>query len=324
MNSDFSVVILGREYSKQMLELFNLVFNQSADMDFWIHKHYENPVGETIFFGIFDEDRLVAINGFMPMLFSNGSEKYRVLESCESAVNSQYRHRGLFSALISAAIEWAKENEIDFLFGMPNMFSAPGFIKLGWNAIGEAYSYGAITTCSKWLTTKKKIRPLADAMLLGRWVLNRFSTTDKRYSLSELNEDDFLELHQKCEDEVTCMYTKDYLEWKLRGKIYLIKYADENVLLLIFQDNVIVFYELLTNDDNQVRGAFRFFLKYVRNKVGSVIVFAESCKDIRMLLNKSGFVTRREPPYLRIAMGISERSKHALHQKVVINAIESD
>lgn len=56
------IKVLTDDYAEETLKLFNSVFNLSKSMDFWIEKHYKNPLGKSLFIGAFYEDKLIAMN----------------------------------------------------------------------------------------------------------------------------------------------------------------------------------------------------------------------------------------------------------------------
>lgn len=326
MSSQFVIRKIGREYSEEMLQLFNTVFNKKCDINFWLKKHFENPIGETIFWGVFDEEELIAINGFMPMKFKHENTEYYVLQSCESAVKSEYRHRGLFSQLICSAVEWAEDNDIDFFIGMPNMFSCPGFLKMDWNVVGTAETYSKIVSLSKWFNSKKNFRPIADLYVIVAYFLFFLTRRSSSCTIKKIGIDEFLKIHKNDNKYVDCCLSKEFLEWKLdqNDNIYLTSCDNQYVLLTVVRDNYIIYYEHFSDNRGCLERAWREMAKRTNPSNGLLTVYSESHKDIQDVLLRSGFVTRREPPYNRIAKIISAKANNVLAYGILINELERD
>lgn len=129
---------IGKDSVEEQLTVFNTVFNTHALEQNWIHKHYENPLKRSDnVFGAFDGDKLVGINAFMPMQYVYGGRKINAVQSCESAVDQDYRGQGIFTKIIKAAEQYYAENGYDILVGYPNKNSYPGLIKMGWTRIAN-------------------------------------------------------------------------------------------------------------------------------------------------------------------------------------------
>ena len=71
---------VGTERKEEQLELFNKTFGQSFTLENWNNKHFSNPyVGCSENIGLFDNDKLVAFNMFMPQEYIiNGKKEERV------------------------------------------------------------------------------------------------------------------------------------------------------------------------------------------------------------------------------------------------------
>lgn len=326
MSSEFTIKKIGGEYDAQMLELFNCVFNKKFSMETWHHKHRENPLGESLFWGAFDGERLIAINGFIPMTYCLGNKEFYVLQSCDSAVNPDFRHRGLFSKLICAAEEWAKDNKVDFFIGMPNMFSSPGFQKLNWSVAGTGKSFGVLTSLSKWIKMQKRFRPLADIILVSNSFFNVCNVPSRKYRAEKINIDRFLHLHKQNQEFLCCKYEETYLKWKLKDEdeIWLIMNESEPILMVVIRGDHVLYYENLSKNLEMIAKAWRKIAKVFHGKCGMLIVYSESYNDIANVLRRGGFVTRREPLYDRIIKCISEDAKKALKNGIAFNAIEGD
>lgn len=311
---EFTITILGVEYIKSALDLFNTVFGLSATMEFWMHKHYENPLGDSIFVGAFYEGKLVAINGFQPINYRDGLRVYKGLQSCESAVDIHYRKRGLFSRLISYAEEWAGQHQYDFLIGHPNIYSYPGFIKLGWESIGCSRNYGRIENMGAWLEYKKthNKRPLADALLIANYIFGRrFIRKKWEISITMLNITQFLDSYKTKDGVIRADYTKAFLEWKLEknGKIYEISDKQGKIAIVIVSDEKIVFWEQFTQNTVRLRRGLQCFYKQEFAKSGIIDFRVDYSTNQMEWIRNAGFITKREPENQVILKRLSENLK---------------
>lgn len=136
----------GIDYEDELITLFNSVFGRHATRDTWEYKHYKNPFQSSGIFGAFDGERLVGMNAFMPMQYTDGRRIYNIVQSCESAVDPKYRRRGIFSGIILAAEKFYIAQGFDYFIGFPNPENSyGGFLKIGWT------NEGNITRMSKLL-----------------------------------------------------------------------------------------------------------------------------------------------------------------------------
>lgn len=325
MNSKYIIKKIDQEYNNEMLELFNRVFNKHYSIDDWNNKHFNNPIGETVFWGAFDGGKLVAISGFMPLKFHNKSKVYNVLEACEIAVDKHYRHQGIFSELIIAANEWWENNDIDFLIGLPNMFSYQGFIKLNWKMVSYGKSYGVITSLKKWIKQDKRFRPMADAILLVAYCTRCFKFGIKDFKVEQIDLDEFIKLHEP-QDAVTCVYSKEFMEWKRKKNIlaYSIKKKDENVLIVVCNADKVLYYEEKTDDVRILGSAWLKFVRCVDSINGMWLVYSESHSEIEDSLRRGGFATRREPLFARIFYAVSDEAKKLSEGDIRIFELDRD
>lgn len=142
----------GTDYENELIALFNSVFGRHATQDTWEYKHHKNTFQPSGIFGAFDGNKLVGMTAFMPMQYTDGSRIYNVVQSCESAVNPEYRRRGIFSGIILTAEKYYAARGFDYFIGFPNPENSyGGFLKLGW--INE----GNVTRLSKLLNPARAV-----------------------------------------------------------------------------------------------------------------------------------------------------------------------
>ena len=125
--------LAGRESAKDQMDIYNLVFNEDAKLPKWEKKHYGNPAtSQERLYGAFDGDKLVGINGFLEMPYVYKGIEYKLIQSCDTAVDPAYRGQGIFTGIIMNAEEQFTKEGYDAMIGFPNGNSHHGFMKMGW------------------------------------------------------------------------------------------------------------------------------------------------------------------------------------------------
>lgn len=310
---NLEIKFLSVDYAEETLELFNDVFGLSIEMEIWKEKHFKNPIGNSIFFGMFDNNKLIAMNAFMPMQFIYKNEVYNVVESCESAVAPDYRNRGIFSKIIKYAEAWLGSNGYDFIIGFPNINSYPGFMKLGWEVIDVTEHFGRIVSLCRWIREKKSknIRPLTDTLSLINYLKNYFMISSRiNFKISEMEVEDFLLKYYKKNDYIRNKFDKDWLRWRLssKGKIFAISDMNKALIACVVLDNTIVYLDSLGNETCDVVDALKYFVKHGLKEIGEVTIYVNQGSKMREKIYSAGFVTKREPQQTRIIKRLSARA----------------
>lgn len=134
-NKDLVIKKLNIDSCDEQLELYNLVFFENRNIDWWINKHYRNPLlkGNCFVYGVYMKNKLAGMNCFMPIKYNyNNRNIIEALQSCDTAVAPDYRGMGIFKKIIEYAMEDNKEGNYDLMIGYPNSKSIGGFLKAGW------------------------------------------------------------------------------------------------------------------------------------------------------------------------------------------------
>ena len=147
MENNFSVKLLDKDSIMQQIHIYKVAFDltESNELikDYWIKKHYKNPIHPSYVFGVYDKDSLVSINAYMPMRYIYNGSKFNVIQSCESGTLPEYRGKGIWSKVVNYAISFFKEEGVyDFLIGFPNFDNSfNGFIKMNWSHDADVNNY---------------------------------------------------------------------------------------------------------------------------------------------------------------------------------------
>lgn len=93
------------------------------------HWYVENPCGRAISFNAFDGDKMVAhYVCVIKQLLIDGRVANGIL-SMATVTHPDYRGRGLFKTLAKMTYDYARDNGYEFVIGVANANSFPGFMK---------------------------------------------------------------------------------------------------------------------------------------------------------------------------------------------------
>lgn len=133
MEKSLHIFRMGEHTAREQVNLSNQVFNHNRTEFDWLYKHKDNPLAKQYnVFGALYDGKLVGINGFMPMLFKINDIEINAMQSCDTAIDENFRGLGIFTKIVSYAEQEFKKQNIDVMIGFPNHNSYPGFIKMGW------------------------------------------------------------------------------------------------------------------------------------------------------------------------------------------------
>jgi GNAT superfamily N-acetyltransferase len=104
--------------------------------EFFRWKHIDNPFGRSLMLVAEADDRLVGLRAFMRWRFRAGDREIRAVRAVDTATHPDYQGRGIFSRLTLQATEMLA-GEADLVFNTPNDKSLPGYLKMGWKAVGK-------------------------------------------------------------------------------------------------------------------------------------------------------------------------------------------
>ena len=61
----------------------------------------------------------------------------RAVRAVDTATHPDFRGQGVFSALTLGALEELRSDGVAFVFNTPNERSRPGYLKMGWQPVGQ-------------------------------------------------------------------------------------------------------------------------------------------------------------------------------------------
>lgn len=121
---DLLRVSLGREVDDRYEALFS-----------W--KHVENAFGPSPAWIACDGDRIAGFRTLMRWEFLDGDRVVRAVRAVDTATHPEYQGRGIFTRLTLHAIDELAAEGVEFVFNTPNDQSRPGYLKMGWEVVGQ-------------------------------------------------------------------------------------------------------------------------------------------------------------------------------------------
>lgn len=297
----------GIDTAQRQAELFNRVFDQQATAASWKRKYLGNPLskGNTVMCA-FDGDRIVGINGFVPMEYVCDGTVYRVVQSCDTAVDPEYRGCGIFSKMIAQAQTLFAEAGYDAMVGYPNGNSYHGFMKLGWTEQTRTMKYFypcCVKKVAEEMLAKKLpgfLDPLANAWRAVHSLRYAGKRSDYRIECATHTEAEayrtFLE-----KDGFRIRLSQEYLDWKLSAGYcdYTVKHREKTVCRLLVCNYTVKDGFLRGNilgvarenaDEKELGAALTLLLKALFAKYDVLSVWESSDETVNRVLRRVGFI----------------------------------
>ncbi|MGH9014427.1 MAG: GNAT family N-acetyltransferase [Acidimicrobiia bacterium] len=147
-------------------------------------KHRENPFGPSPGWVAVDgahRDRIVGFRTFLRWEFEREGQIVEGVRAVDTATDPSYQGRGVFSRLTLGALDELRGAGLAFVFNTPNERSLPGYLKMGWQAVGRlpvgarprsvrslARLIRARTAAEKWSLASPVGRPATEVLADGR------------------------------------------------------------------------------------------------------------------------------------------------------------
>ncbi|MBN1386934.1 MAG: GNAT family N-acetyltransferase [Bacteroidales bacterium] len=128
---------------ESILQLLNHVFTQQQRSTFvrgneyWNWKYQDNPFGNSLITVAEIENRIIGVDVLLPWEFRIRNAVIKALQPCESAVQMDYRGKGIFTKMRIYGLANARKQDVDLMFNFPNQYSLPTNLSLGWQFLGK-------------------------------------------------------------------------------------------------------------------------------------------------------------------------------------------
>ena len=104
---------------------------------FFRWKHYESPFGPSPAWVALVGDRVVGFRVWLRWRFVQSGEQWEAVRAVDTATHPDFQGRGIFRRLTMQSIECLRERDVAHVFNTPNDNSRPGYLKMGWEQVGE-------------------------------------------------------------------------------------------------------------------------------------------------------------------------------------------
>jgi len=104
---------------------------------FFAWKHRENAFGASPSWVAVAGDQVVGLRTLMRWQFDTPDGSASAVRAVDTATHPNFQGRGIFSMLTRRAVEELTDEGVDFVFNTPNDKSRPGYLKMGWQQVGQ-------------------------------------------------------------------------------------------------------------------------------------------------------------------------------------------
>lgn len=183
---EFTVQRLQDEHFELLVPLYKKAFSKLITADF-LRKKFDTTsicgIKNIGFLAIDEQGNAAAFYGAFPCFASNGSHDVLVAQSGDTMVDPQHRRKKLFVQLALATFDLCKSEGVAAIFGFPNIYSFPSFVKkLSWTHIHNIHAYHKKVKCLPFLRLTQRIRflnPLVKSLQV--YLLNRKSADGHQF-----------------------------------------------------------------------------------------------------------------------------------------------
>jgi GNAT superfamily N-acetyltransferase len=105
--------------------------------EFFRWKHFANPFGSSYMLIAEIDGRMAGLRAFMRWRFNAGNERFTAVRAVDTATHPDFQGMGIFSRLTLRALDDLRAEGVDLVFNTPNAASLPGYLKMGWQAVGQ-------------------------------------------------------------------------------------------------------------------------------------------------------------------------------------------
>ncbi len=106
-------------------------------IDYWVWKHINNPFGESMVLLGLNNGQLIGVRAMMRWNWQRGNDSFNALRAVDTGTHPDHQGTGVFSTLTNKIVGLAHDQGINFIFNTPNSKTLPGYLKLGWIALGK-------------------------------------------------------------------------------------------------------------------------------------------------------------------------------------------
>lgn len=125
-----------------VLALDEAVWDRQRSESWFAWKYERNPyVNQPAVFVAESNDQIVGARPFLAFRLRIDDRSVDALQPSDTMVHPAYRGRGIFTRMTKRAIEYYATREPRLCFNFPNRMARPGYLKLGWQRVGDRRTY---------------------------------------------------------------------------------------------------------------------------------------------------------------------------------------
>lgn len=105
------------------------------DWEYYSNPSHPEPLAVV---AVNDKDEVLGFRGWVPGIVNSNKKSYLVARAADVVVAPKGRRQGIFSKMTTYSIDYLRSNGVDAILNLSsNEQSNPGYIKLGWQSIGQ-------------------------------------------------------------------------------------------------------------------------------------------------------------------------------------------
>jgi GNAT superfamily N-acetyltransferase len=201
----------------RILELVKVSLGDEVPQDhaYWYWKHHDNPFGVSPVLLAEAAGQLVGLRVFMRWQWRAQNQTFHAVRAVDTATHPDWQRKGIFSKLTLKLVDEVREEGAAFVFNTPNDQSRPGYLKMGWSAVGRTDVW--IRPLRPFSVVRalvtRKLRDTSNGTVPPQHA-QRFTTADAFCSGSELPALLTSRNAESPDSRLTTPRTLDYLRWR--------------------------------------------------------------------------------------------------------------
>ena len=196
------------------------------DVEYHRWKCCNNPIQQGYIWLAEDGDRIVSTASMTPKSMKLWGRIELVAETGDTYTLPEYQGRGIFTALVKKTTAEAIKSGINFIYGLPNQNSLPGYIrKLDYQVIPSTRLYSLVRP----LNMKRMLKAKSNSSLLAavfspvleigsRLIFRLAGISKSNFSVSQVSSfpDDIESLWERVSEkyDVILVRNREYLRWR--------------------------------------------------------------------------------------------------------------
>lgn len=237
-NMAIEFALLNKDTFDEQCYIHSIVFGDEDGQveTYWRKKHYDNPLGNSLIFGVYIDEKLIGTECFQPYSYKCNNQELRILNSTDSGILPEYQGKGIWGKLVRFAEEYIRNNtDYDMLIGFPNYRNSYyGYQKMKWETVFVLNNYLLVNNPMSFLQTILPNRKGLQYILSVFFSVQKFfiKCLESKELIVESISNELL-IWNKVDKEFSIWFSDEQLVWKLDYKqLFCLGVKDKNDNLL--------------------------------------------------------------------------------------------